>query len=80
MPLHGSEPPQEYSFFKSNATQKGAKALEILPAVTNEVLKACLSTEVCTLLPLQFSIFSATELVMFWILLSRVCCSSQRVT
>jgi len=60
--------------------QRGTKVLEIFPAVADEILKAHLSTEVCTVLPLhEFSIPSATELVMFCILLSRVCCSSQSI-
>lgn len=76
--LYFNEPLQEYSFCKSNATRRGA--LEIFPAVTDKILKAHLSTEVCTLLPLhEFSISRATELVTFWILVSKVCCSSQSV-
>lgn len=74
------ETPQEYSFWKSNAMQRRAKAIQIFPAVTNEVLKACLSREACILLPLdEFSIHSATDLMMLWILLSEVCCSSQSI-
>lgn len=60
--------------------QRGGKTLQIFPAVTDKILKADLSIEVSTLLPLhEFSTSSVTELAMFWILLSRVCCSSQSV-
>lgn len=44
------------------------------------LLKACLSREARILLPLdEFSIHSATDLMMLWILLSEVCCSSQSI-
>lgn len=60
--------------------QRGGKTLQIFPAVTDKILKADLSIEVSALLPLhEFSTSSVTELAMFWILLSRVCCSSQSV-
>lgn len=60
--------------------QRGGKTLQIFPAVTDEILKADLSIEVSTLLPLhEFSTSGVTELTMFWILLSRVCSSSQSV-
>lgn len=37
------ETPQEYSFCKSNAMQRRAKAIQIFPAVTNEVLTESMS-------------------------------------